>query len=337
MDNKIKVSVLITFYNQKEFVERSVSSVLKQEVDFPFEILIGDDGSSDGTWELIQEIVGKAPEIIKAYQWSRAQDVKYEPIVRASENRLRLVRLARGEYLTILDGDDYYCDRTKLATQVSVLDQNQDYSCCAHNMNYVNAEGEILGTTMPQTVTTKVFSFNWFWCFYYQPAEAFLFRRPDSRIMENMIDPANFDDNTIVFALSQFGRIFYLSSCMVNYYKHSDSSWEGRDMLERRIFNLRDYCYEVDRAPEKKIVSMIRHNSIRSWLISVGYKELLIDGILDRFPFLLKSPSFGHTWDHLTHDSKIASFLYRRCQLAIIGIIRFFKSSINRFMKSAKS
>ena len=132
----MKVSVLVTFYNQEDYVDEALQSVFDQKCDFDFEVLIGDDGSTDGTMAKLQKWKQKYPDRMEIYVMDREPGVKYNSSQRASRNRLNLLQYVKGEYFAYLDGDDFYIDDHKLQKQVEIMDQpeNAKYAVCAHNV-----------------------------------------------------------------------------------------------------------------------------------------------------------------------------------------------------------
>ena len=88
----MKLSVLVTFYNQREYVDRALNSILSQKTDYDYEILVGDDGSNDGTIGKLEEWQEKYPDKIKIYIMDRKEGVKYNSSFRASRNRINLLK-----------------------------------------------------------------------------------------------------------------------------------------------------------------------------------------------------------------------------------------------------
>ena len=85
-------------------------SVFAQNFPFEMEVIVGDDGSSDGTVNKIRNYSQKHNVRISIAKMHREENKKYNPIYRASHNRLNLLRHASGKYITFLDGDDFYID-----------------------------------------------------------------------------------------------------------------------------------------------------------------------------------------------------------------------------------
>ena len=126
---EIIVSVSIITYNQKEFVDQAIRGVLDQKVNFPYEVIIGDDFSTDGTREIIVDYQRRYPEIIKPILHARRNEG-----LPGKLNFLSTIGAARGKYIALLDGDDYWNDQQKLQTQVDFLESNPDYSICFHRV-----------------------------------------------------------------------------------------------------------------------------------------------------------------------------------------------------------
>ncbi len=124
---KVKVSVLIITYNQQRFIRKAIDSALAQETSFPIEILVGDDFSSDGTREIIQEYERQHPGLVKGVLHPRNMGKN------GGINFLETLKLATGEYYALMDGDDYWTNTHKLQKQADFLDAHSDYSTVFHN------------------------------------------------------------------------------------------------------------------------------------------------------------------------------------------------------------
>lgn len=118
-DKKIKVSVCIGTYNQEDYLSQAVESALAQKVNFPIEIIIGEDCSSDGTRDICREYERKFPSKIKV--------VYHESNKGLIANYVAIMQAARGEFVAPLDGDDYWIDPEKLQKQVAFLESNSEY------------------------------------------------------------------------------------------------------------------------------------------------------------------------------------------------------------------
>ena len=123
-----KVSVSIITYNHQEYIGQAIESVLKQQVDFAYEIIIGDDYSSDDTRKVLREYQEKHPKTIQLILHPR----RYQGVPGRLNNITNLYA-CRGQYIAMLDGDDYWTNEHKLQQQVDFLDQHPDYSFAFHD------------------------------------------------------------------------------------------------------------------------------------------------------------------------------------------------------------
>lgn len=122
-----KVSVLVITYNQKKFIRQAIDSVLMQKTTFPIEILVGDDFSTDGTREIIQEYEQNHPGVVIGVLHPRNMGKN------GGINFLETLKRAKGEYYALIDGDDYLTNPLKLQKQADLLDAHPDYSMTFHN------------------------------------------------------------------------------------------------------------------------------------------------------------------------------------------------------------
>lgn len=123
------VSICCITYNHAQFIRKCLDGFLMQQTDFPIEILIHDDCSTDGTTEIIREYETKYPDLIfplyeEENQYSRGVAGKMD---------LYNYRRARGKYIAYCEGDDYWTDSQKLQKQVDFMEANPEYSVCFHD------------------------------------------------------------------------------------------------------------------------------------------------------------------------------------------------------------
>ena len=121
-----KLSICCLTYNHASYIRQCIEGFLSQEVAFPFEILINDDCSTDGTADIIKGYVSKYPNVITPIFHEENQ---YRKGIRGMFQRY-LFPKARGEYIALCEGDDYWDDPNKIQKQVDFLDSHPDYSMC---------------------------------------------------------------------------------------------------------------------------------------------------------------------------------------------------------------
>lgn len=120
------VSISCITYNHINYIEQCLDGFLEQETDYPFEILIHDDCSTDGTTEIIQKYSTKYPDIIKPMYETENQYQQGKPAGSLIWNIPR----AKGKYIALCEGDDYWIDENKLQMQIDFLENNSDYGIC---------------------------------------------------------------------------------------------------------------------------------------------------------------------------------------------------------------
>ncbi len=119
------VSVLVMTYNHEHLIAPALDSVLMQETAFPCEILISEDCSTDGTREIVLGYRERHPDMIRLLLSERN--------LHSNEIVARGLRAARGRYVALLDGDDYWTSPQKLQRQVDFLDAHPECALCFHN------------------------------------------------------------------------------------------------------------------------------------------------------------------------------------------------------------
>jgi glycosyltransferase involved in cell wall biosynthesis len=138
------VSVTMITYNHEPYIAQAIEGVLLQEVDFPYELVIGEDCSTDATREIVLEHQKKYPDIIRV--------ITSDMNVGARKNSIRTLKACRGKYLTFCDGDDYWCHPEKLQKQVDFLESNPDYGLVHSDYNkLINKTGKIIEFWHKQT------------------------------------------------------------------------------------------------------------------------------------------------------------------------------------------
>lgn len=142
--NDIMVSILCTAYNHERYINRCLEGFLIQKTTFSYEVLINDDASTDNTRRIIEEYSLEYPNIIKPVYQEENQFSKGIMI-----NRDILFPLARGKYIALCEGDDYWVDPYKLQRQVEALENNPECNMCLCRVRVVKENGTVTRQLMP--------------------------------------------------------------------------------------------------------------------------------------------------------------------------------------------
>lgn len=121
---EVKVQIVCVTYNQKDYIKEALDSFIMQKTNFDFEVLIGDDCSTDGTSEIVEEYVNKYPDIIKHF--------RRNPNMGPLENFMDLCDRVTAKYAAFCDGDDFWTDENKLQKQYDFMERNEDVNICCH-------------------------------------------------------------------------------------------------------------------------------------------------------------------------------------------------------------
>ncbi len=131
----MKLSVSIVTFQESGYIRQAAESVLAQQTRFPFELIIGDDASTDGTRGILEDIRSEWPDQVRLLLAS----TNYGD--RGLSNFMATIDACRGEYVAFLDGDDYWSSIHKLQRQVDFLDAHPECDLCGHRVDHLSDDG----------------------------------------------------------------------------------------------------------------------------------------------------------------------------------------------------
>ncbi|GAB2770295.1 glycosyltransferase family 2 protein [Salinimicrobium soli] len=230
------LSVCIPTFNQVEFITDCLNGVLKQETDFPFEILLGDDGSSDGTREVCISYAERYPEKIRLFLHYRENNIKIESKATSIFNALYNIYSAKGRFIAYCDGDDIWADLSKVQKQVDYLSSHSETVLCYHKVAIIDEGKKNLPTPPYMDRWKKNFSSEELQCAREQPPiSTWCFRNVIKEFPIEFFSVFN-GDNFIVSLLGNYGNGKFLENIKPTLYrKHSGAMWSS----ENKIFQLR--------------------------------------------------------------------------------------------------
>ncbi len=117
-----KVSVVVPTYNQEKYIGHTLQSIVNQKTDFEIEVLVGDDCSTDNTAAVVKEYADRYPDLIIPYFRKKNLGM--------GGNAPELMTHIQGEYVAMIEGDDYWIDEHKLQKQVDFMDSHPEYVAC---------------------------------------------------------------------------------------------------------------------------------------------------------------------------------------------------------------
>lgn len=138
-EREVLVSITSLAYNQEKYIRKTLEGFVSQKTDFPFEILIHDDASTDGTAAIIREFEERYPDLMRPVYQTENQ---YSKGVKVG---VELRRRARGKYIAFCEGDDYWTDPEKLQRQVDYMEAHPECSLCVHATRIIDEAGNPTG------------------------------------------------------------------------------------------------------------------------------------------------------------------------------------------------
>ena len=213
--NNIILSVCIRTHNQKQFIREALDSVLAQHTTFPFEIIVSDDASSDGTVEILQDYQSAYPDKIRL--------LLNETNVGGPENLKRVIEASDAKYVTCLDGDDFYTDAYKLRKQVEILEAHPEYAACFHNTWYADANGNLRGLFNRPNFHAIHDAHEFIRERWFVPIHSAVLRREYIDFPDWYNTVMN-DDYVVHLSVVKHGPYFYMPDVMVAYRHHGNNT-----------------------------------------------------------------------------------------------------------------
>lgn len=215
---KPRVSILCITYNHGKYIKQALDGFMSQKTTFPFEVIIHDDKSTDGTDSIIKDYARQFPDVIrpifeKENQYSQGN---YSFIT-------RMFARAKGEYIAFCEGDDFWTDPTKLQRQVDFLDRHLDYALVFHPVRVFFENGKEGDTIFPVEKTgftlRRLIRGN-----YIQTNSVMYRARNDYNTMAS--DPLPGDWYAHLYH-AQSGKIGFIDRVMSAYRRHDAGVWWG--------------------------------------------------------------------------------------------------------------
>lgn len=272
----MKLSFLVTYYNQKEYVRQSLDSILNIEKPCDWEILVGDDGSDDGTTEVVKEYMEQYPGHIFLYVMDREPGKKYEIVRRSSANRLNLAAHMSGDYFCFLDGDDHYCHTGFVAQAHDIFEKEPGVSIVAFGYRMYSEKAGVLSShTLPAGhIDTDAYLAQGM----YTPAGACVFRNhmyPERKAFLDKI--VYFDDNNIISNNLYFGSMYGVGEVIYAYRQTESSTYNAMQFSERAVLNAQSYDVDVLLLPERTEAFRMRYSTsiLQTWALGKSLQRLL--------------------------------------------------------------
>lgn len=209
-DRPIMISACIITYNQENYIEKCINGALTQKTNFDYEIVIGDDNSTDGTSEICKMYTEKFP--LKFRYFHRNQNLGM------MGNWIATINNCNGKYIALCEGDDYWTDPLKLQKQVDFLERNSKFSSCFHLTPEIRGKefsGKVFGANAPDIVYSE--DTISLWSLFH--TSSFVFRKSAFKYYDEL--SSIFSADMALFSIvSRYGPIKKIEEKMSVYRKH---------------------------------------------------------------------------------------------------------------------
>lgn len=233
--SEIKVSICCTVYNHEKYLKKCLDGFVMQKTNFPYEIIIHDDASTDKSADIIREYEKKYPSIIKPIYQAENQ---YSQGIKVSEKYV--FPIARGKYIAFCEGDDYWCDEKKLQKQFDEMEKNPNAVLCTTKVRCISESGNELEEYLPRKdISSKILSLSAMMKemveqnnYPFQTSSFFYKKEIKLEMMQEKPKFAlasNVGDVPLMLYMATKGEIIYIDSVMSCYRINSIGSWNSRN------------------------------------------------------------------------------------------------------------
>jgi len=226
----MKISVAFITYNHERFIAQSLEGALMQDPAFDWEIVVGEDASTDRTREIVSGYAERHPGRIRLLPPS--------PNLGMHRNSERTLKACTGEYIALLEGDDYWTTPDKLRRQAEYLDAHPECSLCFHNVLVEYENGGIASHPFRADESRTVFTFEDLAAVNFIPTCSVMFRNFAGFSFPDWFHRMPMVDWPLFLLTAERGNIGYLPASMGAYRVHSGGTWASlsrADILEKTI------------------------------------------------------------------------------------------------------
>ncbi len=222
------VDINLVTYNHEKFIAQAIESVLEQETDFEYRLIIGDDCSTDNTQQIIRKYAQQYPRRIQVLLNREHRGIEHKDRV-----GIEVFRLNKAKYVALLDGDDYWTAPDKLQKQVEFLEARPECAICFHNveMFHENHIGEPRNMCPPEqkrfsTLEDLIRGIA-------IPTCSIMFRRGVIEKLPGWFHEIKMGDWALNILIAQFGSAGYLSDVMAAYRVHESGEWSRLSLIQK--------------------------------------------------------------------------------------------------------
>jgi glycosyltransferase involved in cell wall biosynthesis len=269
----MKVSILTITYNHERYITQAIESILVQKVNFDYEIVIGEDCSKDSTRGIVVDFQKRYPGKIRL--------LLREQNLGAIRNLVQTLHACQGEYVAILEGDDYWTSPHKLQKQVAFLDEHPECSMCFHDATIIHEDGSREPRRYCRVDQKEIPTLEDLLVINFIPTCSVMFRRGLVGNFPDWFYTLKMGDWPLHILNAQHGKIGYINEVMGVYRVHSGGiwtcggkAWSLDDYIARTKYSDIDFYEAINRHLGYKYNNLIRNQiSDRSYSLMKIYRR----------------------------------------------------------------
>lgn len=288
------VSVCVQTYQHQKYIKKCLNSILEQKTNFSFEILLGEDESSDGTREICLEFAKKYPEIIKLCLNNRHNNIKIRNRPSGRFNFLHNFSLSNGKYIAMCEGDDYWTDPLKLQKQIDFLENHRECSFCFHKARLKDEARDSMIKEFPENLNHhQELNAKEYLKISSTATSSLVFRKLNIKALYELLH--SHGDFLLYCELLQKGKAGFIDESMSVYRKHEDGisyNYISPEYLLHRIEELKkEIRYFSDNEVKQEIKRIhkehiLRYISLYNKTLTKKQKLFLILELIQNSSFL---------------------------------------------------
>ena len=233
VDPSVKVSVLVITYNQERYIRQALEGALAQKTDFAYEIVVGEDCSTDRTRKICEEFADQYP--------GRICLLPSEPNLGMHRNFRRTYASCQGKYIAMLEGDDFWTSPDKLQLQATLLDAHPDIAVSFHEVNRLDEQGRRRSGIWPNFSVPERTGLAEILQADYVPSCSMMVRRSAVPEIPEWFEELAMGDWPLLVLASLKGDLHFTLQPLATYRLHANGVWSSMDSLRVKRERLRLY------------------------------------------------------------------------------------------------
>ena len=250
--NNLKITFIVVSYNEAKYINEAINSILNLNINYDYEIIIGDDGSDDGSIDIIKDWKNKYPNIIKYFVMDREKGLSAKDVIgaiRCSNVIKKVLEVASGEFFLMLSADDYYINNSFINEDIDFMDKNKEFVALIHD-----------GYNLNKNIQQEYFDYpkSLFWSREYLHISNF-FIRNDKNLKNNLLTYFC-DDTGMCYSILKTSKVKYKNNKIFEYRKNDTGITLSSDENELMLMEIMLYQDIINNKEKLRFANISRFN-----------------------------------------------------------------------------